>query len=139
METEIVRGQKKEVLKLPLAKFPVQGEVFALNKRPIWKGIRVDHLSTLTRDQTLGLDPLTALPQGGVVIREIAEGSPAYEKGLKPNQVISKVNDKTIYSPDEFEREVERASFPVRLSMFQGQEVTFDSADKSEKSNKKAD
>lgn len=60
-------------------------------------GLRVDDLESKLADQ-LGIDNLS-----GVLIQEVQQGSPASKAGLKPNDVIFKVNQEPINSKAEFD------------------------------------
>lgn len=127
LDAEVVRlGRPDRLnLKLPLAKYPVRGEKIVTVKRPQWKGIRVDHLSVLAGAYALP-DPRGGWEQGGVVVSEVDENSPAFEKGIRPGLVITRVNGKAVYTPEEFEREVRAAKPPVRLRAWRDQEYVFD-------------
>lgn len=127
LDTLVVRqGQQEPLrLKLPLAKYPVRGDIIATVKRPAWKGLRVDHLSVLADRYPLA-EPGMMWDTGGVVIREVEEKSPAFEKGLRAEQVITRVNGRPVYSPDDFDQEVGRARPPVRLQLLRGQEIVLD-------------
>ncbi|QDU61610.1 Periplasmic serine endoprotease DegP precursor [Planctomycetes bacterium Pan216] len=129
LDMKVLRGNTTQALKIPLAKFPVSGKIVATHRRPTWNGIRVDHLSVLMKEQGFALAPVrSSFHHGGVSIAEVAEGSPAYEKGLREKQIITRVNGKTLYDPDDFEKEVARARGEVRLELFDGDPITFDAA-----------
>lgn len=127
VEADVVRqGIPRPLrLSLPLAKFPVRGDVVFTVKRPSWQGLRVDHLSTLTGMNPFG-DTYVVLPSSGVMVREVDDRSVAHEKGIRSGQVITKVNGKPVYTPAEFERDVVAAKPPVRLSMARGEDIVFE-------------
>lgn len=123
------RGETTMRLKIPLAKYPVKGEVIATNRRPAWNGIRVDWLSTLA-------GPGTFFERGdrnvdGVVVREVTTGSKADSLGIREKQVISKVNGVTVTSPDEFEKAVATGKSPIRLEMQGNVEHVFEGDSKT--------
>src|SRR5262249_16289476 len=72
-----------------LGKFRVEGEVIATNRLAPWRGLRIDHLSTLSLQfGQFDLDPdsLIATRNGGVGILEVLPGSPAELAGLRAGQ-----------------------------------------------------
>ncbi|MFO0947261.1 MAG: trypsin-like peptidase domain-containing protein [Planctomycetota bacterium] len=123
VDAEVVRGKSRVQLKLPLAKFPLRGQVYVTNRRPLWNGIRVDHLSILLRDFSFSDDPFSEMSSGGVVISEVETNSPAAEKGLQTRMVITRVNGEPIHWPDEFDKKVAAATGPVRLQIARGEEI----------------
>ena len=129
LDLEIVRGQQRQHLKVPLAKYPVDPEkIIATNKRPMHYGIRVDHLTTLLGNPSYRsrVDPTEPLGTYGVVVRDVDPGSPANEHGVQKKHIITHVNGKQIHTPDEFEQLVSKAQSPVRLTFFPDREVVID-------------
>lgn len=131
VDADVVRRKERLNLKIPLAKFGVNGDVIATNKRPLWNGMRVDHLSTVTRELPFGIDPFESIEPGGVVVREVADLSPASEKGIREGQIIAKVNGEPIFSPDEFEQKVFEATAPVKIQFLRGPEIEFGASEPS--------
>ena len=86
---KIRRGDKEMLKPVVLAKYPVDGEMIATNRPPAWRGLRVDHLSTVTARMSGPAFPES--PPGGVVVTEVLEDSPAAQAGLKKFQVIRQV------------------------------------------------
>jgi S1-C subfamily serine protease len=91
-----------------LAKFPSLEPVIA-SKRPRARGgLRVDWGSSLLRIESV-------IPEG-VVIREVVPGSAAANARLLPDMIIKRVNGRTVKTPAEFYREMEKANGPVELT-----------------------
>ncbi len=110
---KIRRGNEVIERAIVLAKVAVEGEIIATNRPKSWRGLRVDHTSTLNLP-TFGpnlLDPAHA----GVVVVEVEEGSPAAAAGLKKEQIIHKVGDRSVRTPREFAEAVKAADGPVTL------------------------
>jgi S1-C subfamily serine protease len=96
-----------------LAKVPVEGDVIATNRPKPWRGMRVDYLSTLN----FATFPPALIEPGssGVVVADVAEGSPAAAAGIKRGQVIRKVAAKGVASPRDFIQAVTSLEGPVTL------------------------
>lgn len=129
IDAEIVRMQSRKTIRFPLAKYPVEGEIIVTNRRPAWKGIRVDHLSTLAR-QGLRFGTENSYRDGGVVVKEVDPKSEAYKKGLRENQIITRVSGQSVDTPDEFQTAIDKATSnsnePVRLSIQDGDDIVFE-------------
>lgn len=120
LNVQVVRRKEKLSLDLPLAKYPVNGPVINTNKRPLWGGVRVDHLSLIlknfSRFAEASLTP-NELSQGGVLILDASPGGEAAEQGLQPGQIITKVNDAVVAHPDDFDKLMSQASGKVTLTV----------------------
>ena len=105
---------------------------------------RSDHLSTLPdislprfgNDLNLMSSDGRPIP-GGVVVRDVEDKSVAFEKGMRPHDVILKVNGEMVQSPDEFEQAIAKAKPPIRLTMFRGAEQVFDGKEKPKSTERK--
>jgi S1-C subfamily serine protease len=98
---------------ITLAKYPVEGEVIATNRPKPWRGLRVDYTTTINL-RTFGPNFFDA-PVTGVVVTEVEEGSPAKAAGLKKGQLVKKVGDKSVRSPNSFAQAVAGLDGPVVL------------------------
>jgi serine protease Do len=114
----IIRADEKLERTIVLAKLSVDGEVIATNRPKTWRGLRVEHSSTLYKSfmQRFG-EP----PPHGVVVVEIEDGSPGADSGLKRGQLIRKVGGKDVRSPQEFADAVANEEGPVTLETDLGQ------------------
>jgi serine protease Do len=87
----------------------------------------------VTSDLGLQVHPLTAELAGkfgitgteGVVVIAVEAGSPAHERGLKPGDIITSVNDRDTFSPAQFREQLQDASLEdgVRLKLMRKQET----------------
>jgi serine protease Do len=105
VKLKVVReGQtlEKNVL---VSKLAVSGEVIAINRPNLWRGLRVDFVSALAFGPS-GESVLRAMALGGVGVAEVAPGSPAEAAGVKVGQVITRVNGKPVHTPAEFRKAV---------------------------------
>ena len=71
-------------------------------------------------DRTKLADSATALAKRGVLVTEVETGSDADRAGLKPGQIISRVGDKPVPNPREFQKAVEGVKGPVQIETEQG-------------------
>ena len=130
LRTKVVRKGVEQELTLMLGKFPLREEPIVTNKRPLFQGLRVDHLSTLVDSRNVGFgDEDGGLPPYGVTVREVVPGSPAAEKGIQPKQVILSVNGEKVLDPDQFDQLVAGATGPVRLTFTGDVEQVFGSGE----------
>jgi serine protease Do len=114
-----IRRAGKDLLKtVLLAKYPVDGDMIATNRKPAWRGLRIDYQSTLSA-RTAMPNFLEPLP-GGVVVSEVQENSPAARAGLKKFQVIRQVEKTPVTTPPQFEKAVEGLKGPATLLTDQG-------------------
>lgn len=114
-----IRRSGKELIKtVVLAKYPVDGEMIATNRKPAWRGLRVDFQSTMNVRAAIPnfLDPTPA----GVVVSEVQEGSPAARAGLKRFQVIRQVEKTPVTNPAQFDKAIADLKGPVTLLTDQG-------------------
>ncbi|MGL5097473.1 MAG: trypsin-like peptidase domain-containing protein, partial [Planctomycetia bacterium] len=131
LKVKVFRGGETVDLTIPLAKFPVNeaslGKIVATKKRPVWNGLRVDHLSVLAGRVTFGANPVRAY-SNGVVVREVEPGSLAEKERLQPGTVVTKFNGRSIFSPDEFDATAAAARGSVTLTVEGDREVVFPAA-----------
>jgi S1-C subfamily serine protease len=114
---DVTRGQQRVTLDIELTKNPVTGFIIVANDRPVWNGIRVDHISTTVSPYyRFGIDAQSAI-RGGVVVRDVEAGSPAAKRDVVKGQIIVRVNDRPVSRPEEFEREVAKTNGPVKLTV----------------------
>jgi S1-C subfamily serine protease len=112
------RGENTLEKTLVLSKFPVDGEVIATNRPVAWRGLRVDFL-TASSLRIFGPEAIgTSKP--GVLIAEVEAGSPAATAGLKKGQIVHKVGDQNVRSPQEFHEAIANLKGPVSLETDRG-------------------
>jgi S1-C subfamily serine protease len=110
---KIVRDGKPLERTVVLAKFPVDGEIIATNRPDAWRGIRTDYMNALnypSRDASMIGTVLR-----GVVVTSVDEGSPSAVAGLKKGQLIVRVDDQPVRTPDQFVAAVSGRKGPVSL------------------------
>lgn len=112
------RGQPIERT-VHLAKLRLRGEVIATNRPDPWRGLRVDYISTVAA-MIAGPDFAEAIARRGVVVSEVEKGSPADLAGLKKDQVIMRVEGKSVPNPRAFAEAVAHLEGPVKLETDQG-------------------
>jgi S1-C subfamily serine protease len=99
-----------------LAKYYVDGRKIVTRQRPAWRGIRVDHVTASehfpTWSQQGQIDP-----QGSVLVTEVAQQSPAWKEGLRPNMMISHVAGNRVTTPRQFLDQVSGQDGPVKLRL----------------------
>jgi len=110
---KIRRGDEIIERSIVLAKYPVDGEVIATNRPKPWRGMRVDYTSIL-RYQFFGPN-FFDVPNPGVVVTEVEEGSPAAIAGIKKGQLIRRVGDREVSTPRAFAEAVASQSGVVTL------------------------
>lgn len=121
---KIVRDNEVLEKKLALAKYPVEGHVIATNRHAPWRGIRVDYTSTLlNRSRTFDDNTKSAMAIGGVRVVDVAAGTAAEEAGLHPDQIIIKVDDQVVRTPDQFYKATAGRNGPVKVSTNLGELV----------------
>jgi len=102
-----------------LAKFPVPGATVVTNPTPSWRGMTVDYGTVLLEF------PARAIAADGprspcVIVREVVEGSPAWEAGLRRGMLIDHVGAASVETPDEFREAVAGKEGDVVLRLAAG-------------------
>ena len=116
---KILRGGRELEKTIFLSKYPVDGEVIATNRRPAWRGLRIDFTSVLA-ENTVNDDILQAMAKGGVAVIEVQSGTPAEAAGLRRGQIVVKVAGKAVRRPKDFAEAVQAATGPVTLETDRG-------------------
>ena len=110
-----LRAGRSHTADVTLSKFPVPGKK-VFTPRPLWRGIRVEFTSVLSRaNLAQEFDP--ALLDGCVAIIEVERDSPAWELGLRPGVLITKVDGQRVRTPGEFRALTDDNDSEVRLSL----------------------
>ena len=84
-----------------LAKATVAEDRFAVKDNRFLAGLTVSEITPTIRE-TLNLDPDMA----GIVVLEVTRGTPAESTGIRPGDLILKINDKTIKDLSELKKAV---------------------------------
>lgn len=99
-----------------LSKFPVRGKKIVTTPAPSWRGLRIDYLSAVIDPGALGRFEFES-SDGGVVVTEVEKGSPAWQAGLRPKDVVSHVERDPVRTPREFHATVIGKTGPVRVTV----------------------
>lgn len=117
VELLIRRGTRELTKEVVLSKFPVEGQVIATNRPRPWRGAMVDFSSVIGPT----VDSLEAMARGGVVVTEVAPGSPAEAAGLRTGLIVATVAGKPVRTPAAFREAVaEYEGEPVELGTDRG-------------------
>jgi len=100
---------------ITLAKFLSPGKRIysSMGKRPMFRGLRVDHASLLVQPTA---NQFSRIPMG-VMVCAVQPGSPAAAVPLKVGDVIAEVQGRPVASPADFYREIERRVGPIELTL----------------------
>lgn len=117
----IRRNNVLDEREVTLVKYCVQGKTIATStgRRPVVGGMRVDYSSILVQQRG---GASAAVPRG-VVVTEVASGSRADRLGILHEDLITRVGNRFVNTPDEFYRELDRqgqAAVPVVLTIHRG-------------------
>jgi len=109
----VERNQQLKELRPVLVKtsWPSNSPVIATNRPVPVHGLRVDYTSVLFQGQDRSIP-------GGVLVREVEEGSPAAKANLQPDRdLITEVNGLSVDTPAEFYREVRKTRGDLELTV----------------------
>ncbi len=123
IKLHIERDGKQADKTVILSKLAVQGEVIATARPENWRGLRVDFVSTIQRNNR-GDNVLEAMARGGVVVSEVQPGSAADDAALKLGQIITAVNGLPIRNPSDFARAIAAKTGAVNLTIEGDQTLT---------------
>lgn len=116
---ELVRGERRFRVEVPLTKYPVRGKRIVAVPHPQWRGMRVDYISGYIAPE--GQSPLGLVAfDEGVIVTDVDQHTPTWEAGLRPGMVISQVNQIQVKNPDQFHTVTSAAHGQVRLRIVDG-------------------
>jgi serine protease Do len=113
---QLERGGRLFERHVPLAKFPVQGKVIVTKPAPNWRGLTVDYATALLEYQSR-VNSGEAPADPCVIVREVVEGSPAWEAGLRRSMLISHVGNMRVETPEEFQKAIADREGDVTLRL----------------------
>lgn len=114
VKLSVRRGTERLDIVARLAKLRVRGKQKVTEPEPDWRGLRVDYI-TAAHDLTTLVVP--ALIEGGVAVREVVEGTPAWEAELRETMFVTHVGGRRVSSPREFREAVAQRTGPVDLQL----------------------
>ena len=101
LPVEILRDGKRQQLRVEIGERPTEEDMAGAASGEAWQGLRVAGLSPELRER-FGLDPET----GGVVVVEVAAGSPAEAAGLRPSDVINLINRAPVETLSDYRKAI---------------------------------
>ncbi len=111
---EILRDGKKKRITVKLGERPTEiAQAGVRHKAKKWLGIEVDSVNG-SRGKALA-------PEGvekGVIVVDVEVGSPAYEAGIRPGDLIEEVDGKAIESLDDYDKAVKQAEEKAKPVLF---------------------
>ncbi len=114
----VLRDERKLALNVTLAKFPVRGRKIVTTLAPDWRGMRIDY-TTAAADELSGGGPDSRFFDVGVIVTDVAEGTPAWDSGLRPGQIVTHVDGKKVHTPKQFHAASAKKSRDVKLRLNQ--------------------
>lgn len=112
---KLVRRNRTIERTVRLAKYRIRSSpVIATNRPTPWRGLRVDYSSTIA-DPPFGTEILDAMSREGVIVSEVETGSEAEKSGLKPGQLVTRVDGQPVRNPTEFARTAAGLKGPATL------------------------
>ena len=109
---DLLRNGQEKTISLKVGTMPEEAQKITSPAEQSDWGMMVQELTPQLAQQ-LGLDPETT----GVVISNIAEGSPAAEAGLRPGDLITEVNRKAVHNLSDYQQALQnvKKSDPLLL------------------------
>ncbi|HEX7449933.1 MAG TPA: trypsin-like peptidase domain-containing protein [Pirellulales bacterium] len=123
----IVRNGQTSQRRVALTKFPTSLTQIVTERPASWRGVHVDYLSAVLLRQGRELLPFGAGPdygalaRGGVAARDVEEGTPAWQAGLRRGAIISHVGKTPVETPEDFRRAVADIEGQVELRLIDEQ------------------
>ena len=108
VEVEIFRGGQRSTVEVTLGELEKAELVGLVGKQPDGDSQTMDRLGFTVEDldtalaENLGMDPKLT----GVVVTDVAEGSPAMEKGVEPGDIIRRFGQRRVDSAADLAKSV---------------------------------
>ena len=113
----VLRDQRRTSLNVTLSKYPIRGKKIVTTPAPSWRGMRIDYLTAVADPAAGGIYQMPDF-DAGVVVTDVEQGTAAWQAGLRPRDLVSKVNDKAVGTPKQFRAAVARkAGMIIRLTL----------------------
>jgi serine protease Do len=116
VELAVVRNHRPRTVAVVLSKYPVQGRKIVSAPEPPWRGLRVDYTSAVPDSSSGGPAPASFLGEG-VIVTDVEQGTPAWQAGLRPYDLVSHVDRAAIRTPQEFRAAVVNKQGAVQLRL----------------------
>ena len=98
---DVVRNGRPRTLEVTLGKYPVRGRKIVTDPPPAWRGLRVDYPTALLDGDARPRGGLSFADEG-VLVAEVAEGSAAWQAGLRRGMLVSHAAGTAVRTPKEF-------------------------------------
>jgi serine protease Do len=113
--------RRRHELAVEIGKGPVVNEeslIASVRLREPWRGLVYDYPTA--RSRLLKTRPEPPDWNSGVLVLEVAPDSPASAGEVRPEDVITHVNDVAVHSPREFQKQVQGENGTVKLRLLSG-------------------
>ena len=118
VQLRLLRGEKQLVRNVRLAKFGVTGRKIITAPADGWRGLQIDHASSIPARHYSALAAQGRIdPRGCVLIAAVDPDSPAAQAELEPGMFITHVDSKPVRSPREFRSAVAGKRGEVKLQL----------------------
>jgi serine protease Do len=105
VDVAVLRDGDRKVFKVKLGERPTEiAQAGERREREDWLGLAVDDVSG-----TQGSRHTPPGVESGVVVVGVEQGSPAYEEGIRPGDLIEEINGEEVEDLDDYERLAEDA------------------------------
>jgi serine protease Do len=115
LERERPRGFRKDEVKVTLGKYYLDSKGIASKLPRAPRGVRVEDACVWAQKNRF----VTSIPKG-VAVREVLANSPAEKARLGSDRLITRVNGKSVNTPEAFYRAMSEANGDVELTLSQG-------------------
>ncbi len=109
----VLRREQPVDVQVELMKYRVRGKKVVTAPAPDWRGMRIDYASAADDGGRPGV-ALLGVPEAVAVV-EVAQGTPAWEAGMRPGMLVSHVDRAAVRTPKQFREAVATKAGPVRL------------------------
>ncbi|MDZ4779454.1 MAG: trypsin-like peptidase domain-containing protein [Planctomycetia bacterium] len=110
------RGGRTQELTARLTKFFMRDWRVVTAPARTWRGLAVDYANAV-QGNTVFEEFGAAVRDGCVAVTEVAEGSPAWEAGFRRGDLIARIEDVSLATPDDFFAVVADRSGPVTVHL----------------------
>jgi S1-C subfamily serine protease len=116
VQLSILRDERQRRFDVTLAKLRVADGKIVTTPSPAWRGMRIDYPTAVI--DLNRLEPLEAtLPDGGVIVTEVEQNTPAWAAGLRAEMLVTHVGRRAVRTPNQFRAAIAGKTGPVRLRM----------------------
>jgi serine protease Do len=110
----VLRNGSPRTIQVTLSKYAVRGKKVVTAPDPTWRGLRIDY-PTAVVDGEGHFSGGMSFVDDAVIVVEVAEGSPAWEAGLRRGTLVTHVDGAAVRTPKDFATAVARNRGLVQL------------------------